>query len=330
MEQESPFVSGLQLSQAFYEQAVWPLLSKEGFSELAHSAGLLDGGSEVFGFDDQRSRDHHWGPRLLLVLNHADHTEHAEDLKCILSEKLPLEFMGFSTNFGKPDEHGVQLLEPVAAGPVNHRVQILTASSFFRHCLKNCDPTTEELSLEQWRTISQQALFAIRNGKLFHDGLGMEAVRNQLWFYPKSLWLEKLMHEWSEIAEEQAFVGRTGEVGDEIGSRLIAGRLLTSLMKITFLLEKEYYPYSKWFGTAFSQLKSADRLEPSIKGVLNATDWQDREQNLCDCYLTVIELQNAVEGLPQVEPEISPFFSRPFKVPPAEQIVEALGSFLSD
>lgn len=330
MEQEATFVSGLQLSQAFYEQVVWPLLSDEGFSDLAHSAGLLDSGSEVFGFDDLRSTDHHWGPRLLVFLNDADHAEHATGFKSVLGEKLPVEFMGYSTNFGEPDEHGVQLLHPIAEGPINHRVQFLTVSSFFRQWLAKCDPTSQRISLEQWRTFPQQALFAIRNGKLFHDDLDVESIRKQLWFYPKSLWLERLIHEWSKIEEEQAFVGRTSEVNDEIGARLITARLLTSLMNITFLLEKEYYPYGKWFGTAFSRLESAGQLAPFIMGALNATDWREREQNLCNCYITVMQLQNSVEGLPHVEPDISFFYSRPFRVPHAERIVEALRKEMSD
>jgi hypothetical protein len=33
-----------------------------------HAAALLDSGSEVLGFDDAMSTDHHWGPRVLLLL----------------------------------------------------------------------------------------------------------------------------------------------------------------------------------------------------------------------------------------------------------------------
>jgi hypothetical protein len=162
------------------------------------------------------------------------------------------------------------------------------------------------------------------HSKLFRDDLDVESVRKQLWFYPKQIWLERLIQEWSKIQEEQAFVGRTGEVNDEIGSRLITARLLISLMKITFLLEKEYYPYSKWFGMAFLRLKSAVQLEQFIMGALKSSNWKEREENLCNCYAAVMQLQNSVKELPHVEPNISFFYNRPFRIPHAERIVETL------
>lgn len=324
MKSGTSFVNGLRLSQAFYEEVVWPLLSTEGFSKLQHSAGLLDPGSEVFGFDDQRSADHHWGPRVLIFLGQADYDSLARELVELLRKKLPVEFMGYSTNFGEPDDIGVQLLQPVKEGPVNHRVEFVTRTSFFRKWLANWDPMHEELTLAHWRKFPRQSLFAIRNGKLFRDDLDVARICNQVCFHPKTIWLEELIREWSKVEEEEAFVGRTGEVGDEIGSRLISGRILTSLMTITFLLNKEYYPYSKWFGTAFTKLDTGKELEPYIHRALNATNWHDREAHICHCYTIVMRLHNSVAELPVIETEVSNFGGRPFKVPHAGRIVQAL------
>lgn len=319
-----PFISGLKLSEAFYKQVVWPLLSAEGYSELPHSAGLLDAGSEVFGCDDQRSTDHHWGPRILIFLKQTDHDSLAIKLVELLREKLPPKFMGYATNFSKPDEMGVQLLQPVDEGPINHRVEFLTVSSFFQKWLADWDPVHQEATLDHWRRFPQQALYAIRNGRLFRDELEIDRIRRQVRFFPKPIWLDLLIREWSRIEEEEAFVGRTGEIGDDIGSRLIACRILKSLMTITFLLEKEYWPYSKWFGTVFQQLNSATKLKPHISGALNATNWQVRERHLCMCYTNVMALHNTVQDLPAIKVEMSNFHDRPFKVPHAARIVQAL------
>jgi hypothetical protein len=48
-------------------------------------------------------------------------------------------------------------------------------------------------------------------------------------------------------------MARCGDVGDELGSRLVAARLIEELM------QKQYWPYAKWFGTAFSKLACAGR-----------------------------------------------------------------------
>src|ERR671922_312797 len=53
------FVPGLQLSRAFYTEAVRPLLV-----DVQHAAARIGSGSEVLGFDTPRSADHEWGPRL--------------------------------------------------------------------------------------------------------------------------------------------------------------------------------------------------------------------------------------------------------------------------
>ena len=52
-------VPGLELAGAYYRDAVRPLLGG-----VPHSAALLGWGSEVLGFDTERSTDHGWGPRL--------------------------------------------------------------------------------------------------------------------------------------------------------------------------------------------------------------------------------------------------------------------------
>ena len=61
------FVPGLTLAELFYKEAVSPVLLKH-FSRLRYSAALIGHGSEVLGFDTERSTDHHWGPRVQLFL----------------------------------------------------------------------------------------------------------------------------------------------------------------------------------------------------------------------------------------------------------------------
>ena len=54
---------GLELSRLYYEQTGRPAL-EDRFPELLPQMafGLAGEGSECFGFDDEFSRDHDWGP----------------------------------------------------------------------------------------------------------------------------------------------------------------------------------------------------------------------------------------------------------------------------
>jgi len=51
-------------------------------------------------------------------------------------------------------------------------------------------------------------------------------------------------------AQEQAFPGRAGARGDEVGAALVSARLVESLARTCFYVERAYPPYSKWFGSA--------------------------------------------------------------------------------
>jgi hypothetical protein len=263
---DSEFVPGLALSRLFYEQAVRPILASS-FPALEHSAALIGPGSEVLGFDTPISSDHHWGPRVMLFLNDGDHVAFAETVSRTLAEQLPRTFVGYPTNFGPPDPFGVQLLDPAAEGPINHRVELLTACGFFSAYLgwdAADDPTTTE-----WLTFSENRLRAVTGGAVFFDQSGMLGrLRERLRWYPRDIWLYIMAAEWNRIADEEAFVGRCGDVGDDLGSRLIAARIVHSLMRLVFLIERDYPPYSKWFGTAFNQLRASPRLLPLLEAVL--------------------------------------------------------------
>ncbi len=50
------FDPGLTLARGFYEEVVAPLVGG-----IEHSAALLGTGSDVLGFDTERSTDHAWG-----------------------------------------------------------------------------------------------------------------------------------------------------------------------------------------------------------------------------------------------------------------------------
>src|ERR1043165_3206409 len=125
------FVPGLQLCKLFYQQEVTPILNKN-FARLRYSAALIGWGSEVLGFDTPISRDHRWGPRVLLFLSKQDYPRFHEQIDRVLANNLPYEFLGYSTNFTKPEPNGVRHPEQLATGPVNHMIQIYTPSGFLR------------------------------------------------------------------------------------------------------------------------------------------------------------------------------------------------------
>ena len=109
-------------------------------------------------------------------------------------------------------------------------------------------------------------------------------------------------------------MGRAGSVSDEIGSAIIAARIVRDLMRLSFLMERTYAPYSKWFGTAFNQLSIAMTLKPHLESTLQSTSWTDRERCLAKAYKVVAEFHNKLNITPVMPVEVRNFHDRPFKV----------------
>lgn len=64
---ERRFLAGLDLAGSFYEAVVGPRLAA-----IDHDAALIGPGSDVLGYDDVRSTDHLWGPRLQIFVDDCD------------------------------------------------------------------------------------------------------------------------------------------------------------------------------------------------------------------------------------------------------------------
>jgi hypothetical protein len=243
----------------------------------------------------------------------------------VLSDELPVAFRGYSTNFTPPDpnDNGTRLPRFVERGPVNHMVEIETSATFVRKKL-GIDAFAR-VTYAQWLAFPQQSLLEVTAGKIFHDGLGkLHPMRRKFAYFPRRVWLELMARQWHEIGEEEPFVGRTGFRGDEIGSRLIAARLVQRLMELSFLIERRYAPYSKWFGTAFARLPRAKRLVPIFQRALAARDWQERERHLSRAYEAVARMHNALHVTPPLLARVSLFHRRPYRVIHGDAFARAL------
>ncbi|MGW2049863.1 DUF4037 domain-containing protein [Streptomyces sp. NPDC001858] len=321
------FIPGLELSRRFYFEAVRPLLD-EAVPGVAHSAARLGSGSEVLGFDTARSADHEWGPRLQLFLHPQDVTRHGVKITALLGERLPKTFLGYPTHFAGTGEAGIRVMQ-ATDGPVHHRVEITDPAAWFTAHL-GFDPRTD-ITLADWLATPTQSLAEATSGAVFHDGLGeLAPARAHLDWYPHDLWLYLLACQWQRISQEEAFVGRCGEVGDELGSAVVAARLVRDLMRLCLLMDRRYPPYSKWLGSAFTRTPQGSALTPVLTAALTAADWRTREHHLARVYEAVAATHNRLGLTDPVDPATRPYHTRPFKVLHAERFTTALTSRITD
>jgi hypothetical protein len=321
------FLPGLDLSEAFYEKAVKPVID-EHFPELVYSAARIGKGSDVLGYDTPQSMDHDWGPKLQIFLDDSDYGALKEEIDDTLRKNLPYEVLGFPTNFDYHDD-GTITMRRIDKGLVNHGITINTVSAFFIEYL-GFNPT-EDLRIVDWLVLPQQMLLSIGNGRVFHDGLGkLKQIVTKLEYYPHDLWLYLLANQWRRIAQEVAFMGRCGQVGDELGSRIIATRLVRDMMGLCFLMERKYAPYIKWFGTAFSKLNSVKTLTPLLMQIMDAVTWQERQNHLTKAYEHVARMHNELGITEILTTKVTQFYNRPFMIIHADDFADAIHAEIKD
>ncbi|WP_432486882.1 DUF4037 domain-containing protein [Kineococcus sp. SYSU DK018] len=287
--------NGADLARAYWERVVGPLLHR-GFPGLPHAAGRLGTGSDVLGLDDATSRDHDWGLRLTLLVPAGRVAEVGE----FLAAELPGGFAGMPTRFpatGDPrPAHRVEVADPDAFATARLGVDV-----------------TRPWTAADWLVPTGQAVLELTAGPLFTDTDGRTArLRERLTWYPRDVWHHVVACDWQRIDQELPFVGRTGQVGDDLGSRVVTARLVRAAVHLGFLLEQRWVPYPKWEGTAFAALPRASAAAPALTAALAAGAWPQRQAALCEALEHLLRVQRTA-GLPATPTATTPFHDRPFR-----------------
>lgn len=324
------FIPGLELNRRFYLEVVRPILDTH-FPNLPHTAAYIGTGSDVLGFDTPMSMDHDWRPAVAIFLREED-LHYTESIHSVMSYNLPHLFYGYPTHsVPAPDEpEGTSVMQKTTEYPIEHSVWALTLRRFFWHHLRwDID---QPLTPADWLTIPSQQLRGTTGGAVYHDGVGeLTRIREQLAWYPHDVWLYLLAAGWQRIESSEHLIGRAGDVGDELGSSIIGARLVRDLMSLCFLMEKQYAPYPKWFGSAFKQLWCATELTPQLLRVQRAETWQQREAALSEAYSFVARMHNAL-GITDKLPETVSNFrnTRPFQVIHGDVFANAIVAQIQD
>ena len=309
------FVPGIELSALFYKEVIGPVLARN-FPGLRHSAALIGAGSEVLGFDTEMSSDHDWGPRVKLFLLEDDFPETARAIEAVLKDNLPDTFRGYPVRWS-------------IEGPGGYRcVELLTIRGFFLDYLGF--DIHQEIEPADWLTFPEQKLRTVTGGGIYRDDLDLQRSRERFRYYPQDIWLYLMAAQWQRIGQEEHLMGRAGMAGDEVGSALIAGRLVRDLMRLCFLMEKEYPPYAKWFGTAFARLRVAEGLLPLLRRVLFSPTWSERQEFLVPAYEMAAAKHNALEVTDALPAKVSYFHGRPFLVIDGGRFASALREKIGD
>ena len=180
------FVPGVRLAGEFFAEVVRPLLEAE-FPGLGYAAALIGAGSEVLGFDSERSTDHDWGPRLLVFLEDEEAERLGVAVDEMLGRRLPEVFGGYPVAFGVTRDPG---------SGMRHRVEVFGLGGWLAWQL-GFDPRGG-VTVPDWLAAPWQRLAEVTGGAVFHDGTGgLTRARAALSWYPRDVWRYVLSCQWA-------------------------------------------------------------------------------------------------------------------------------------
>ena len=233
-------MKGLELAEACFEEYGRALL-EEHFpgDEDRVAAGLVGEGSQCFGFDDELSRDHDWGPGFCLWLTADDYARFGERLQSRY-DRLPVSYRGF---------------ERAVEGPhAGKRTGVFEIKDFYRRFVRfDHAPAT----LAEWRALPEAYLATATNGKVFTDPVGeFTAFRaGLLAFYPEDLRLKKLAARCAAAGQSGQYnYKRCADRREVVAAHCALSTFAEAVISAIYLLNKRYKPFYKWMHRGLKDL----------------------------------------------------------------------------
>jgi len=231
---------GLNLCKSYFEEVAKPMLEKECPQVLKSAAfGLVGEGSECFGYDDEISRDHDWGPGFCIWLSDEDYAKYGEKLTW-LYDNLPKEYMGYTRLRVCPETQG--------------RVGVMRVSDFY---CKYTGLNRAPQHLNEWRFLPDSNFAVATNGQIWMDGDGQfTSIRKKiLSFYPEDVRKKKLSKRAAVAAQSGQYnFYRCAQRENFVATFQTKGIFVEHIIAIVFLLNLRFCPYYKWASKEMREL----------------------------------------------------------------------------
>ncbi len=233
-------MKGLELAEKYYEAYGKQMLETQ-FPQVIDqiAVGLVGQGSECFGFDDEISMDHDYGPSFCIWLPREVFRQYGKQMQAAY-DALPQEFMGYTGRVVEEQGQG--------------RVGVLCLEDFYLGIMgRDTAPVTDE----EWIRMSEADLATATNGKIFSDRLGQSTLirDNLLKYYPRPVWIRRLAQSMAKAAQAGQYnYARTMKRGERIAAELALTEFIRESMRTVYLLNKKYAPYDKWLHRGMKEL----------------------------------------------------------------------------
>lgn len=276
-------IKGLELSKRYFYDIVLPEFEKklnDIFSLCAF--GLVGEGSECYGYDDELSQDHDFGPSVCIWLRKDDYLKYKYRINKVL-ETLPKTYLDFQEL--KESEWGY------------NRRGLLNIEDFYFKFIGSVNPPQ---TINDWQKIPETALATVTNGEVFLDNLGeFTKIREQLLnYYPEPIRQNKIATRLMNISQHGQYnYIRCLRRNDLVAANQCLYLFVDEAIHLVFLLNRRYKIFYKWANKALLDLKIlgneihkllqdmvfAQNKIPYVRKICKVLADELRNQKLTDC-----------------------------------------------
>ncbi len=254
---------GLDICREYFERLGLPVI-REKFPEYIHEMafGLVGEGSDCYGFDDEVSRDHDWGPGFCIWVSDALYEKIGAKLQECYDE-LPSDFLGFKR-------------APFVQG--EKRRGVIRISDF---CLKYLGVGADDLeamangsedvknirNLVQWEEVTDASLSAFINGEVWMDEAGFfTALRDQIAIgYPEPVLFAKLAQGCAEYSQAGQYnIIRCIKRGDDVTAEIMKADAMRAACKLAYYIENRFPPHDKWLYKGLDSLMGGSAVKEGL------------------------------------------------------------------
>ena len=276
-------MKGLELSRGYYEDIVRPAIEEKFGDKIDRMAfGLVGDGSECYGFDDEISQDHDFGPRVQIWLTAEDFEEFGRDLQKFM-ETVTKEYKGYQ---------GVNMSQYG-----DGREGVFTVGGFYARFIGlDRVPAT----IQEWRMIPEVNLSIATNGEVFSDELGRftkfrKILQRQ---YPEELRLKKMAARCMSMAQSGQYnYTRCMRRGEYVAAWMAASEFMKDACSMVHLINHKYCPFYKWAHRSLKTLPIlGEEVAMYMDGFISASEVRASAQIIEKISEVIIE-QLKKEGL---------------------------------
>ena len=261
-------IKGLELSKRYFYDIVLPEFEKSLKDILPLCAfGLVGEGSECYGYDDELSQDHDFGPSVCIWLRKDDYLKYKDRINEVL-KNLSKTYLGFQEL--KESEWG------------HNRRGLLNIDDFYFKFIGSANPPQ---TINDWQKIPETALSTVTNGEVFLDNLGeFTKIREQLLnYYPKAIRQNKIATRLMNISQHGQYnYVRCLRRNDLVAANQCLYLFVDEVIHLVFLLNRRYKIFYKWANRALLDLKIlGNEIHKLLQGMVFAQNKIPYVRKIC-------------------------------------------------